>query len=462
MAERSYPDMFSVEQKYGPWLDDEELAMVREIKRYVDDEMLPRANEFEGGWHKDRERALDAFYGAYADLAELGVQEALIQESQGGLGLSLSALMAIDEEISRADPGVTIALAKVHWMTYILQMAPEGVLQDELLPQVVDGNPMSVGVLITEEQGGANIEDPTQEGRPIRVTAERDGDEWILNGHKKWGGPGGPPEHFERPDHDGHLGYFVVTNVAPERGEEGIAIFYVPPDADGLSFAEPFETEGMAWTDRNVEYWFDDVRIPAEYRVDDPESPMQAANILHGVIVGGGKLASAPTLLGTAHRALEIAIDHAGERQIVGKPMRERPLFANTLGELARDVEAARSYHFTVTDMVADPLSHGVLWSPSIVGRAGAARSNAADVTTKVFDEVFQLMGAQGYAYDAGLDKLKRDSKIVQLWLGGPQRDRLDMAYAHFDHEWLAPSDFRWHYEDGDEETGDAGKEGEP
>jgi alkylation response protein AidB-like acyl-CoA dehydrogenase len=56
-------------------------------------------------------------------------------------------------------------------------------------------------------------------------------------------------------------------------------------------------------------------------------------------------------------------------------------------------------------------------------------------------------MGSQGYAYDAGLDKLKRDSKIIQLWLGGSQRDRLDMAYAFFDHEWLASSDFQWHYE---------------
>ncbi|MFP4632771.1 MAG: acyl-CoA dehydrogenase family protein [Halobacteriales archaeon] len=449
MAERSYPDMFSVEQKYAPWLDNEELEMVREVKGYVDDEMLPMANEYEGGWHRDRERALDAFYGAYADLADIGVQEALVPRSYGGPAVSIHALQAMREEIARADPGITTALGKVHWMTYMLQMVSEGPLHEELLPAVVDGSPKSVAVLITEEQGGANIEDLTQEGRPIRVTAEKDGDEWVLNGHKKWGGPGGPPEHFEREDHDGHLGYFVVTNVDPSKGSDGIAIFYVPPGADGLSFGEPYEKMGMAWTDRNVEYWFDDVRIPEEYRLDDPESPTQAASILHGVVMGGGKLGSAATLVGTAQRALEVAIDHAGDRTIKGQPMRERPMFANMFGELARDVEAARSYGFTVTGMIEDPMSHGTIWSPSVVGRAGAARSFAADVNTRAFDRAFQLMGAQGYAYDAGLDKLKRDSKIVQLWLGGPQRDRLDMAYAHFDHEWLSPDDFQWHYEDG-------------
>jgi alkylation response protein AidB-like acyl-CoA dehydrogenase len=447
MAERSYPDMLSVEQKYGVWLDDEGLDMVRKVKRYVDETMLTEANEYEGGWHRDEDRALEAFDRAYAALADLGVQAATIPEEHGGRGLSGLVLNAMKEEISRADPGITTALGKIHWMSGILQMARHDQLKDELFPEVVDGNPKTVAVLITEEQGGANIEDLTQEGRPIQVTAEQDGDEYVLNGHKKWGGPGGPVEYFDRPNLNGHLGYFVVTNMAPEKGEEGMAIFYVPPDADGLSFSDPYEKMGMAWTDRNIEYWFDDVRIPEEYRVDDPDQAMQASQILHGAVMAGGKLASAATLVGTAQRALEIGIDWAGDRTIKGQPMRERPMFANMIGEMARDIEAARSYYFTVNQMLGDPRTHGAIWSPSMIGRTGAARANAADVTTNTFDKVLQLMGSQGYAYDAGLDKLKRDSKIIQLWLGGSQRDRLDMAYAFFDHEWLAPPEFQWHYE---------------
>ncbi|MFP4627148.1 MAG: acyl-CoA dehydrogenase family protein [Natronomonas sp.] len=447
MTDRPYPDMLSVEQKYGTWLDDEGLDMVREIKRYVDETMLPEANEYEGGWQKDESRALEAFDRAYADLAELGVQEATISEAYGGLGLSGMVLNAMKEEISRADPGITTALGKIHWMSGILQIAGNDHLKDELLPEVVDGNPKTVAVLITEEQGGANIEDLTQEGRPIRVTAEKDGNEYVLNGHKKWGGPGGPPEYFDRPYLNGHLGYFVVTNMAPEQGEDGLAIFYVPPDADGLTFGDAYEKMGMAWTDRNIEYWFDDVRIPAAYRVDNPDQPRQASRILHGAVIAGGKLASAATLIGTAQRAFEIAVDWSGDRTIKGKPMRERPMFANMIGELARDIEAGRSYYFTVNQMMGDPRSHGALWDPSMIGRTGAARSMAADVATRTFDRTFQLLGSQGYAYDAGVDKLKRDSKIIQLWLGGSQRDRLDMAYAFFDHEWLAPPDFEWHYE---------------
>lgn len=123
---------------------------------------------------------------------------------------------------------------------------------------------------------------------------------------------------------------------------------------------------------------------------------MQASQILHGAVMAGGKLASAATLVGTAQRALEIGIDWAGDRTIKGQPMRERPMFANMIGELARDIEAARSYYFTVNQMLGDPRTHGAIWSPSMVGRTGAARAMAADVTTNTFDKVLQLMGSQG------------------------------------------------------------------
>jgi alkylation response protein AidB-like acyl-CoA dehydrogenase len=162
----------------------------------------------------------------------------------------------------------------------------------------------------------------------IRVTADKDGDEHVVNGHKKWGGAGCPPEVFDTV-FDDHLGYFVVTNIAPEQGEEGMAIFYIPPDADGLSFSEPYQKAGHAYTDRNIEYWFDDVRIPEEYRVDDPDKPMQAAQITHGAIMAGGKIASAATLLGSVHTTLEVAIKYTAGRDIKGKPVRERPMFAN-------------------------------------------------------------------------------------------------------------------------------------
>lgn len=455
MTDQTYPSMFSVEQKYGAWLDEEELDMVREVKSFVEEEMIPRRNEYEGGWHKDADRAHKAIADAYRGLTELGVQRAPIPEDHGGLGLSNQALNAMKEEISRADSGITTALGKIHWMVGLLGQARNAQLMEKLVPEVSGDSPKTAAILITEEHGGANIEDGTQEGRPIRVTAEQDGDEYVISGHKKWGGAGGPPEVFDTV-FDDHLGYFVVTNIAPERGEEGMAIFYVPPDADGLSFSEPFQKAGHAYTDRNIEYWFDDVRIPETYRVDDPDKPMQAAQITHGAIMAGGKIASAATLLGSAHAAMEIAMDYTADREIKGKPVRERPMFANMFGELARDIEGARTYYMTVGGMIRNPQRHGALYDQSMVGRAGAARSKAADVTTKVFDKAFQLTGSAGFAYDADLDKLKRDTKIVQLWLGGSQRDRLDMARAYYEHGWETPDDFSWHYEDESEVAAEA------
>jgi alkylation response protein AidB-like acyl-CoA dehydrogenase len=446
MTDQPYPEMFSVEQKYGAWLDEQEREQVRKVKEFVEAEMIPRRNDYEGGWHKDADCAHEAIAEAYRGLTELGVQRAPIPERAGGLGLSNQAVNAMKEEISRADSGITTALGKIHWMAAVLGQARNKHLMEKFIPEVTSDSPKTATMLITEEHGGANIEDSTQEARPIQVTARKEGDEYVIDGQKKWGGAGGPPKVFDT-IFDDHLGYFVVTNIAPEKGEEGMAIFHVPPDADGLTFSDPIQKAGHAYTDRNIKYTFDGVRIPETFRVDDPDQPMQAAHIVHGAIMAGGKLASAATLLGSAHAAMEIAMEWTGDRTIKAKPVRERPMFANMFGEVARDIEGARTYYMTVGEMIHDREAHGALYERPLLGRAGAARSLAADVTTDAFDTAFQLMGSAGFAYEADLDKLKRDTKIVQLWLGGSQRDRLDMARAYHDHSWEAPDEFVWHYE---------------
>lgn len=443
-------ELFPPSEKYAVYLDADQMAFVNDVRAYVEQEMMPKRAEFEGGWHRDEQRAHTAIDNAYAGLVDLGVQEAVLPEEYGGRGVIDGAHPAMYEEIARADAGIATDIAKVHWMSALLSMGDimgDGELIERFLPKVAKKDPKAVAVLITEPQGGANVEDPTQDGRAVEVTAEQDGDEYIINGVKRWGGPGGPSEVFEREQLDGHLGYFVVTNMNPERGEEGLAIFHVSPDADGLSFGDPYEKMGMSHTDRNVKYWFDNVRVPEANRVDEESVTTHAANLLKGPVMTAGKLVSAAMLIGTAQAAVETVIEYTSHRTIMGKPVRERPLFATRLGECIRDLEAARSYLFSIWQAAQDSTHYGQMWSDKLSGRAGATRSVAADAATSTFETCFELMGAQGYAYETGIEKLYRDSKIMKLWLGGPQRDRLDTALMFFEHTWETPDDFEWHYE---------------
>jgi len=218
-------------------------------------------------------------------------------------------------------------------------------------------------------------------------------------------------------------------------GEEGIGIFYVPAAAEGLRFSKPYEKMGLVWSDENVEIWYDDVRIPARYRVDT--EPGQGARIVRGHVIGLGRLATAACLTGLAQAVLEIVLGWTKERQIAGVPVRERSLFAAMLAEMFRAIELSRHYYLSTTWQLAHREIYGRPWSPEMIARFSIARSFAADTAEMVTNRAMELMGAYGYAYAYHVEKYMRDFKIVKMWLGGAQRDRLDIAQGLY-------GPFRW------------------
>lgn len=422
-----YP-MFSVEQKYGVFASPEELLMVKTVREYVDREILPRRLDLEGGWCRDERLAEETLDLVYKGLVDLGVQKLLIPSKYGGIEISPVGAMIIKEEVARGDPGVSLHMSIIHWVISIIRGAKRDDLMKMFAEKLVGSDPWTACVAITEPIGGANIEDPSQEFTAVSTQAKLDGDEYVINGHKIWPGPAGPSEIFKRKNLKGHLGYIVLATTDPSKGEEGIGLFYVPPDEKGLNFSKPFEKMGMCHTDRNVEIWFKDVRIPKEYCIVGPGK--EAANVIKGYVIAGGRLATAAFAVGAAQGALEIVLEWTKNRKIVGKPMRERSVFASILGEIMKRVEAARIYYLTVAHMMRKRDIYGPPWSSEMLARCSAARSLAADTSLWVIDKAIELMGSYGYAFENKVEKYYRDAKILQLWLGGPYRDRLDIAYG--------------------------------
>ena len=421
-----YP-MFSVEHKYGAFIDKEELMMIKKIKEYVDREVLPRRLELEGGWHRDEKLAEETLDLVYKGLVELGVQRLLIPTKYGGIRMSPPGIMALKEEVARGDPGLSNHMSVIHWVVSVIRAARRDDLMQMIAEKLTSDEPWTACVAITEPIGGANIEDPMQEFKTIRTVAELDGDEYVINGHKIWP-PGGPKNVFERKNLKGNLGYIVLATTDPNKGRDGVCLFYVPPDAKGLEFSKPFEKMGMCFTDRNVEIWFNNVRVPKEYCIVGPSE--EAADIVEGYLIAAGRLATAAFAVGAAQAALEIAVEWTKAREIAGKPMRERSLFAGIIGEMFKRVEASRMYYLSVAQMTRYRDIYGPMWSKEMVARCSAARSFAADNALWVISKAIELMGSYGYAFENKVERYYRDTKILQLWLGGPGRDRLDIAYG--------------------------------
>jgi len=421
---------------------EEEIAFAETTRRFVDEQIMPYRHDLEGGWHRDEELALQTLHRLYSKLVDLGLTKTNLPEKHGGLGLSAVVRQMVNEELSRADIGLATMVGKIHWIVSFMLVAKRDDLLEEFAPRIIGEDSWTACVAITEPGGGANIEDPALEFRTLKTIARADGGEYVLNGHKLWPGPAGPAERFSSQYLKGHLGYWTIATTDPAQGGDGVGIFHVPPDAPGLSFSKPYEKMGFSWTDENVDIWFEDVRIPKRYRIDT--EPGEGARITSGYVIGLGRLAGAARLTGLSQAVLEIVLEWSKQREIAGVPMRERSLFATILAEMCRAIDISRQYYMSITWQAMHPEIYGPPWSHEMIAKFSAARSFAGDTAEMVTNRAMELMGSLGYAFESHVEKYMRDFKIVKIWLGGAQRDRLDIAqglygpfkWAGFD-EWL-------------------------
>lgn len=400
---------------------DADMQMLQAVSEFVDGEIMPRRQELEGGWHRDERLAEETFKKIHQGLVDIGVQRANWPEALGGLSVSGSVYNMIIEEISRGDAGIATHMSIINWVMAPAVIAGRRDLLQEFVPKICDDQAHGCCMALTEPSGGTNTEDPTLHGRTIRTLAESDGDDWIINGHKIW------PSGASVAD----IAYCVVCTTDPNAGDEGIALIYVPPDAEGLSFGKPFQKMGMCYTDVNTEIYFDNVRVPKKYRV---KGPGEDSRIMHDV-VARGRLGTCSMALGAAQACFEIVLEWTKNREIAGRPVRSRSLHAALLGEMAQKIESARAYAMQVGGMVGSG-RFGNAGDPFMLSKCSAAKELACENTLWVANKAMELMGSYGYAFDYHIEKYLRDVKILQLWLGGPQRALLDTALGYYDFGW--------------------------
>ena len=201
----------------------------------------------------------------------------------------------------------------------ILAPNPNPILIEKFAPLACQTDKLFVGcAAITDARSGSDVEniDGTH-GKYIATTAELDGDEWVINGHKQWPtNSGGLADMFA---------VFCTTKPGVE-DDEAFAIIYVPADTPGVKQGEPYQTAGMSG-DMNSDIWFENVRVPKEYRLAGPGVD---ASVYHGAMTGT-QWHSATMSLGTAQAAFDLALEYTGNRKSGGKLVREWSMAAGIL-----------------------------------------------------------------------------------------------------------------------------------
>ena len=118
-----------------------------------------------------------------------------------------------------------------------------------------------------------------------------------------------------------------------------------------------------------------------------------------------------------------------------GRSIREHSICAGILADMAIGIETARYYYLAVAYMHSHPERYGPQASDFMLSRASIAKVYATEVAIMATNKAMELMGAYGYSREYPVEKYWRDSKAVQLWLGGAQLARLDVCRAYYEHE---------------------------
>lgn len=399
--------------QYFPLIVTEQDKMIVEMMRqFVDREIMPVRDKLDD----DTDHMI--INEILGKLSDLGVFRVGARDEEGGDdGPSLVTSCIVLEEMSRGDAGIAVVAAVNGWAMAAASAAGNTEVLGLFESMCNDGRCALGCFAMTEPAGGCDIENlPAMHGRTIKTRAVLDGDEWVINGAKRFPSSAGVA-----------CLYCVVCRTDPEKGEDGIALIYVPDNVKGLSFGK-FEVKAGMQADRNADIYFDDVRVPKSYRASGPG---EDARLLKNNLTTG-RVASAAAAVGCARGAFEEVLKYTGERVAGGKPIREHSIAAGMLAEMATGIETARAHYLQVAYMLSNPDEFGPLHSEAMLCHASISKNYATEMAIMVTNKAMELMGSYGYIRDYHVEKYWRDVKEIQLWLGGAQLGRFDIARGYY------------------------------
>jgi acyl-CoA dehydrogenase len=250
---------------------------------------------------------------------------------------------------------------------------------------------------LTEPGAGSDV-------AAMSTTAKLDGDNYILNGTKTFITNGSVASL-----------YTVFATRDKHQRHKGIAGFIVPADSPGISHGKKFDKMGQRASD-TAEVIFEDVRLPRANLLGDEDEGFKIAM----VTLDRTRPMIAAMSVGLARAAMEAAVQYAKERETFGTPIGHHQAVQLMLADMAKDTEAAR----LLTWQCAWLIDQGA----RATKESSFAKCFATDIAMQVTTDAVQIFGGYGYMQDLPLEKYMRDAKLMQIYEGTNQIQRLVIA----------------------------------
>ncbi len=369
-------------------MTDEQKAIVEMVRSFVDNEIIPNAEEFD---HEDK------FPEAIVEqMKELGLFGVTIPEGYGGMGLDLTTYAMIVEELSRGWISIS-GVVNTHFMgSYLLIKYGTDEQKQHFLPKMVTGE-IRAAYSLSEPEVGSDVQS-------IKTTATKSGDAWEINGQKMWVTNGLL---------SGVVFVLVKTDPKADPPYKGMTCFICEkePGADqvpGLTIPPKIKKMGYKGVE-STELVFDGFKVGEDRILGGPEGIGQGfRQVMDALEVGRVNVAARG--VGLAQRALELGLRYSQERKAFGKPIAQHQAITFKLAEMGTRVEAARLLTLKAARM-KDAGQRSDL-------EAGMAKLFASEAALSNAEEALRIHGGYGYSKEYEIERVYRDAPLLVIGEG--------------------------------------------
>jgi alkylation response protein AidB-like acyl-CoA dehydrogenase len=331
------------------------------------------------------------------DVLEAGMDAGLvaqdIDEAYGGRGLGLEEILAVNEELFRADAGIGLTLMLASFGCEIVEHYGTEDQKEEYLRPVAENEQLS-GLAVSEPQTGSDMAGMT-------TTAEKTDDGYVLNGEKYWIGNAVEADW---------LTVYAKTGDADDR-YSNYSMFIVETDAPGYEAEHIPEKMGMR-ASKQGHIVFDDCEVPEENLVGTEGGGfyMLADFFNHGRVVVGGHG------IGLAAAAIEEAYDFVHDREAFGRNVSEFQAVQHILADMRTEFEAARALNWRAAEKVANGEDAG-FW-------AAATKTKSTETAMDCAERGMQLHGGRSVLTERRISRVYRDVRIPVIYEGANEIQR--------------------------------------
>ena len=330
-------------------------------------------------------------------MGELGFMGIMAPEKWNGAGMDVLSYVIAMEEIARADASAAVVMSVNNSLVIqILMDWGNDEQKDKYLPKLAAAEWIG-GFSLSEPQSGSDASN-------MRTFAQKDGNDYILNGTKNWVTNG---------INSSLVILFCLTTKGI--GYKGISAFIVEKGTPGFSTGEKENKLGIRGSDTS-ELYFEDCRVPAENMIGNEGEGFRIAM----KTLNGGRIGIAAQALGIAQSALDHSIAYAKERKQFGKTIAEFGAVQSKIAQMGTRVDAARLLIYRAAFLKDQHQNY--------VKEAAMAKLFASQTAMDASRECVQIHGGYGYMQEFGVERLMRDAKITQIYEGTSEIQEMVIA----------------------------------